>query len=149
MLKELARAVLASLGLHVFRISTIPRGISIGIDLQRIFRQHPPSVILDVGANVGQYSKFFAATFPRAMIWAIEPVTSTYRLLVENSKANSRIRAENLALGDRSGIACMELLEDSCWCRVVPDDSLAVRDPSHYQRISMLRLDDFCDENVG
>lgn len=43
-----------------------------------------PGLIIDAGANIGLASLFFANTFPRAEIIAIEPEPSNYDLLTRN-----------------------------------------------------------------
>jgi FkbM family methyltransferase len=43
-----------------------------------------PSVIVDAGANVGFAAVFFAETFPRARILAVEPEIANYQLLQQN-----------------------------------------------------------------
>jgi len=62
---------------------------------------YAPEVIFDVGANIGASALGFAAGFPDAAIYAFEPVEATFRTLVRNVSKESRIRAFNLALGER------------------------------------------------
>lgn len=82
-----------------------------------IFVEHcyePPSVtwsqvstIVDVGANVGIASLWFASRAPKARIVSIEPSKTAWSSLSENIRRNgasTRITAVNGAVGDRSGV---------------------------------------------
>jgi hypothetical protein len=44
-----------------------------------------PRVVLDGGANVGYSSLFFAQQFPHALIIAVEPEATNFRLLMHNT----------------------------------------------------------------
>jgi FkbM family methyltransferase len=45
-----------------------------------------PKLILDLGANVGYASVFFAHAYPEAKILAVEPEESNFKILQENTK---------------------------------------------------------------
>lgn len=51
-----------------------------------------PALILDLGANIGASSVFFAESFPDAAIIAVEPDVANFALLEENTKAYSRVK---------------------------------------------------------
>src|ERR1700761_5069168 len=59
-------------------------------------------LIIDAGANIGAASLYFAATFPRARIIAIEPVRENYDMLVRNTQGLDVI-ALHAALAVRPG----------------------------------------------
>lgn len=67
----------------------------------------PGMVVLDVGANFGFYSIFFAdKTGDRGHVYAFEPLKSTYKELLKNVSLNnseSIITTENLGLSNKSG----------------------------------------------
>jgi FkbM family methyltransferase len=58
-------------------------------------------IIVDIGANVGAASLFFAINFPTADILAFEPSPDTYKLLSENLAAFPKIQTYELGLSDR------------------------------------------------
>ena len=65
-----------------------------------------PEIIFDIGANVGVYSCIFATKYPRAVVYAFEPVPTTYTVLQKNIKANGlekHIVAHNFALWSKTG----------------------------------------------
>ena len=43
-----------------------------------------PKIIVDVGANIGMASLYFATKYPQARIIAIEPETSNFEMLAQN-----------------------------------------------------------------
>ncbi len=58
-----------------------------------------PKVIVDVGANEGQFSILMAQTFPAAKVFAIEPHPLTMARLTENLRLYAGVQAFNCALG--------------------------------------------------
>ncbi|NWH04425.1 FkbM family methyltransferase [Desulfobacter latus] len=59
-------------------------------------------VIIDAGANIGMTSLYFAAAFPDARIFALEPEDSNYELLKENTRAYPNIIPLHCALWHRN-----------------------------------------------
>jgi FkbM family methyltransferase len=52
----------------------------------------PVSAILDLGANIGLASRYYASLYPDATIIAVEPDVSNYRILDRNSSYSTRIK---------------------------------------------------------
>ena len=63
--------------------------------------QTEPRFIIDAGAHIGCAALFFASSFPRANIVAIEPDLGNYQLLLRNTRGNQRIRAIHAAVWHR------------------------------------------------
>ncbi len=63
--------------------------------------QTEPRFIIDAGAHIGCAALFFASSFPRANIAAIEPDPSNYQVLLRNTRGNRRIRAIHAAVWHR------------------------------------------------
>lgn len=57
-----------------------------------------PRVIFDLGANAGYCSQFFALKYPKAEIYAFEPVSENFRMLELNSKDIGRIKTHKKAV---------------------------------------------------
>ncbi len=57
--------------------------------------------IVDIGANVGAASIYFALTYPAALVHAFEPDPESHRLLVENAQAFPNLRPHGFGLYDR------------------------------------------------
>jgi FkbM family methyltransferase len=63
--------------------------------------QTEPRFIIDAGAHIGCAALFFASSFPRANIVAIEPDPGNYQVLLRNTRGNQRIRAIHAAVWHR------------------------------------------------
>lgn len=57
-----------------------------------------PSTIIDLGANVGYASVYFANQFPTATIFSLEPEKNNFNIALENTKAYKNIRLEHGAI---------------------------------------------------
>lgn len=66
----------------------------------------PRGLCVDVGANIGNHSLFFAQHF--AQVWAFEPHPRTYQLLALNSQLAPAVRPFALGLSDRPGSAWID-----------------------------------------
>lgn len=64
-----------------------------------------PSVILDIGGNIGAASIYFARKFPGARILSFEPVPQNYALLEENVSSLTNVSTFPTALGNKDGEA--------------------------------------------
>lgn len=63
-----------------------------------------PRVILDIGANIGLTSLYFATAYPQARIWAFEPAPANLELLQGNVAAFSdRVTVIPVGLGAEAG----------------------------------------------
>jgi FkbM family methyltransferase len=69
--------------------------------LRRFVTRRGPLVILDVGANEGQYAKALKALEPSCEIYAFEPHPETYKRLVSESQQHGFV-AINQACGSKS-----------------------------------------------
>lgn len=61
-----------------------------------------PKVILDIGANVGISSVYFANRFPQADIYAIEPMPENFEVLKRNAEGR-RVTPINVGLDSQDG----------------------------------------------
>jgi FkbM family methyltransferase len=64
----------------------------------------PNDIILDLGANEGMFSILMAKTYPKVKVISIEPVTRTYKQLLENISLNKlhNITTYQCAVGNSS-----------------------------------------------
>lgn len=60
-----------------------------------------PKIILDIGANVGYTSVYYAQKFPNAQIYCLEPDIDNFRVLQKNVSRYPNIKACNGALYDK------------------------------------------------
>lgn len=59
--------------------------------------------VVDIGANIGMFSKEMRERFPDAHIYAFEPLADCYQSLMSTMGSDNRFRAWNTALGDING----------------------------------------------
>ena len=59
-----------------------------------------PELIIDVGANEGQFSSSASIFFPSARIDAFEPIPECFDVLIKNTKSIERITAHRFAIGN-------------------------------------------------
>lgn len=62
-----------------------------------------PKVILDVGANKGEWSLLVSNLYPSSKIHSFEIVPSTFSKLVDQTALNANIIPNNLGLSDKTG----------------------------------------------
>lgn len=63
----------------------------------------PQDLILDVGANIGEWSKFILQFTSKCTLFTFEPIPHTFEMLKKNIIGNNIIHS-NIALSDSSGI---------------------------------------------
>jgi FkbM family methyltransferase len=61
------------------------------------------STVLDIGANIGISTVYFAGLFPQARVFAFEPVPENFSLLERNTRHLQRVLAVPVALGEFDG----------------------------------------------
>ncbi|OGN60368.1 MAG: hypothetical protein A3F40_04930 [Chlamydiae bacterium RIFCSPHIGHO2_12_FULL_27_8] len=62
-------------------------------------------IILDIGANIGWYSMLFGKKYPKAFIYAFEPISELYRYCLENINFNDlkNVNIFNIGLSNFNG----------------------------------------------
>lgn len=65
------------------------------------FNPETPPVILDIGANVGAFTRWAAKRWPGAKIHAYEPQPNNYKLLVETAQGLENVVTSPRAIADR------------------------------------------------
>ena len=112
-------------------------------DMSADFIPHGDSVVIDVGANVGDYSSVIAKRYGCRVI-AIEPAPKAYELLLRNIQRNNLqdyVTPMNIALTDKTGYIQMQI--DGRWgyanSASIGGSSISVK---------VRRLDDFIDSKM-
>jgi FkbM family methyltransferase len=99
------------LGFQVYGQNELPLGANYVADIARLAQQRGIAVetIFDVGANIGYTVLPFANSFPRATIWAFEPVAANFANLKWNTERLPRVNTFQLALGATPSVERMYL----------------------------------------
>jgi FkbM family methyltransferase len=88
------------MGFQLSRIQTLEDEITKG--KFRWLQDIGISTIIDVGANVGEFTIMIHKILSDAMIYSFEPINDCYKDLLENTKHISQVKCFNLALGRES-----------------------------------------------
>ena len=89
-------------------------------------RRAKPQVIVDIGANIGVFSKLCSMMFPEADIYAYEPNPSPVTWLRQNA-VGTRIRVMPVAVGETFGVVKLDTTCDSTNSQVKDDGDLPVQ----------------------
>lgn len=100
---------------------------------------HNVNTVLDIGANVGFFSKLCRDIFPESKIFSFEPVPKTFQCLENNFKDDVNTKVFNLGISDFNGEAKMNFNEqDSAVSQITEEGNI---------KICVRKLDDVVKEN--
>lgn len=124
-----------------------PFGRNWMFDLKRILNEHP-QVIIDAGVNIGAVSVELNQWFPKATIYAFEPVRNTFSQLVNNTTNKTYIKCINEALGSKNEKVTITLNSEhtinSLKATFIGHNSI------DNEEINVIRLDDYLnDQNIN
>ena len=120
-----------------------PRVSSQLTDVRRDFPTFIPSIIFDVGANIGQTTDEYLSFFTESHVFCFEPSGSTFELLQEHFSGSSRVHCFNFALSNVTGSAQLEYTDSSLLRRLVSgvhDDFFTGKT----EKVALTTLDEFC-----
>lgn len=108
-------------------------------------RQKTPNVIVDIGANIGMFSKLCSLLFPQADIYAYEPNPDASQWLRQNADG-TRIKVIGNPVSNRAGLVHLDISGDSTQSRVVESGGLtlpavAASDVADGRPIDFLKMD--------
>jgi FkbM family methyltransferase len=108
-------------------------------------RRANPKVIVDIGANLGIFSKLCSLLFPQADIYAYEPNPSALQWLKRNAE-ETRIQVIACAVGQSSGVVKLDTSCDSTIGRISETGDLEVAcvgasEIAAGQQIDFLKMD--------
>jgi FkbM family methyltransferase len=78
-----------------------------------LFTQHGVDLVVDVGANCGQYGQFLRRIGYRGRIISIEPLSTAFRELEAAAAEDPSWEVRRMALGDHAGTAVLNVAENS------------------------------------
>ncbi len=98
-----------------------------------------PDVVIDIGANVGFFSKCMRNLFPYAKIYSIEPIPLIYKCLELNFKGDKKTYLFNIGIYNKSGHAKMQFDKNL--------SSISHLSNHGQIRVSLETLDNFVEKN--
>ena len=108
------------------------------------------SVILDIGANIGNHTVFFSKICNAEKVYAFEPVAETYDTLCRNISLNhieDTVVAYNVALGSVSGKAKIKYFDSlnigATQVEEADDGNISMKrlDDYEFERIDFIKID--------
>ncbi len=108
--------------------------------------QFSPGVIIDAGANVGNYAQMAHRACPGATIYAFEPVPSTFQTLVENTERIPAIHPLCQGLFSQEEQKTINLFDSHTHSSLYDIQGINYA-PTQQQTINLLRGDDFLNQN--
>lgn len=91
---SILQKLFALAGIHAEKLSKQPRTTVLGLV------RRPINLILDVGANTGQFAREMRARFPQAHIVSFEPLPEPFAELERWARSDGNATAFNLGLGE-------------------------------------------------
>ncbi len=79
-----------------------------------------PCTLIDVGANVGDFTADFLSVFPDSQVWCMEPVSQTCQTLNRRFADNPKVRVVPCGASDRRGSAEIILAADHRFSTLIP-----------------------------
>jgi len=125
---------------------------SLPAHLSRIFKQCHINVVLDVGANHGQFAKGLRARNYAGEIHSFEPVASSFAILQQASANDLNWHVHNLALGDKSGDQDIHVSKASELSSFLPANEFGSKRLKgmaaiHLETVQVLTVDQFLAEH--
>lgn len=151
-LKELVRAVVHGLGYEVRRFDP---AASQTAQMMRMIQTHSIDVVLDVGANAGQFGRELRQSGYRGRIVSFEPLSGARAQLRKTIGRDSRwILAERAALGASDGEVELHVAANSVSSSVLPmlATHASAEPASKYvgtEAVPLRRLDDLVSNHVN
>lgn len=109
-LKRIIKSVINNNGYDIVRFQP---GSSFLAGRKKLMCSYGVNIVLDVGANSGQYARELRNTGYKERIISFEPLSSAYAQLVDNRKSDASWEVFNLALGDSDGKAVINIAGNS------------------------------------
>jgi FkbM family methyltransferase len=152
-MKEFIRQGLHSLGLEMYRYPDACERVE--PHLKVLLRRHPVDLMIDVGANVGQFGREIRALNPGVPLYSFEPNPPVFQELQALAASDPLWRTFNVALGAEEGEITLNVTASDDFSSVLAPNALgqelyrqSVRSAGQVQ-VRMRRLDDVFREAGG
>ncbi len=98
-------SLLATAGYKIEHLPSVAHDVAQG--RYRWLQDRNIATVLDIGANAGQFAAMIRLIFPRAMIYAFEPLESCFRELRVNASSLAPMQCFHCALGREDAVMTM------------------------------------------
>ncbi len=146
-MKRLIRRTLKHFGFEIRRIETIQT-------LMGFIHERNIDVVLDVGANAGQFGTSLRAQGYRGKIVSYEPISTVYRTLAAATATDLQWDINNFALGSKTEFATINVSRSSEFSSILCSTSAAMKYDeaaavTRTESIEVRKLDDVCSKPSG
>ena len=121
-------------------------GILRGNVYKKINLNYSVDIIIDVGANIGATSVFFSLNYPKSTIFAFEPVSETYDILLKNTESFKNIFSYKCAITDKNDLQKIYIDEDLLGRSSLIKDHRNMN-ITYTENIKTMNLNNFLKEN--
>lgn len=140
--KQIIQRILRPFGVELRRTRSDP-------DLMAFIRDRAIDMVLDVGANVGQFGTGLRAGGYRGRIVSFEPISDVYETLTAKATSDRDWTTNNYALGAKSEQATIHVSDLSVFSSILPSTRAATRFDAaaavaRTETIEVRTLDDVC-----
>lgn len=134
----------AATGYWVHKLSSLPVGADLFVDIHNRIGYGSIETIFDVGANVGQTWQWLRSKEKSAKIYAFEPVNASFEKLCEmvNGDANSVV--EPFAFGEKNGEKTIRLFDSDSSLNSLDDALMCHNDTAATEVIKIDTIDNYC-----
>ena len=135
-------------GYWLHKISTLPVGADLFIDISHKIKYPSLDTLFDIGANVGQTHNWFRHHQPHAKIYSFEPVKATFQQLQQKAGTDSNCVLVNTAMGDEPGQKKIKLFDgDMTVLNSLRDDVMNKQQNAREELITIDTVDLYCTAN--
>src|SRR5579863_5225118 len=119
-------------------------------DLADFLAARQVDLVLDVGANIGQFGKALRSRGYRGEMISFEPVNAVYRQLKATADRDGNWQTHNMALGAAAGRAALNVSRSTVFSSILdqsPDTSRMEPDSAviRQEEVTVARLDDLVE----
>jgi FkbM family methyltransferase len=148
------RAVLQRFGIDVKRYGVLVGRHTLLAVRARVLQEVGIDLVLDVGANEGQYALLLRASGYRGRIVSFEPLTEAFSTLAVRAAADPLWDVRRVALGEQEGTLTLHVAAYSASSSLLPmlDRHVEAAPRSSYvgtEECSVVRLDSVAEEVLG
>jgi FkbM family methyltransferase len=141
----LKKIFIATTGYWIHKVSTLPIGTDLYIDMHKSLKYGRFKVMFDVGANVGQTWEWFRSTEPGSKIYCFEPVAQTFTVLKERTSKDKNCVVENIAFGDKQAERTIKIFpQNSSALNSLKDGVMNTDSGASEEIIKIETIDNYC-----
>jgi len=136
-----------STGYWIHKVSSLPVGADIFIDIHKRIGYGSLQTMFDVGANIGQTWEWFRRSEAAAKIYCFEPVKDAFIELKKKAGKDANVVFENIAFGEAAGEKTIRLYGHNSSLNSLNDAVMNQDFNSVEEKINIDTLDNYCLKN--